>query len=169
MTTIDPTGAASQGAAPAQAAATSALNQLDNSQTFLDLLVAQLKNQNPDNPTNPTQFMTEIAQLTAVQSQTTLNAEEQTVAADSMIGRQVDGTGAAGAKVSGVVTSVLLSSSGVPTLQIGSGTSAQDLPLDAVQQVSLAPTSGSSASTSPTGGGTAGTSSGSSSGSTTAA
>jgi flagellar basal-body rod modification protein FlgD len=100
------------------------------------LLVAQLKNQDPSNPTDPTSFMTEIAQLTAVQSQTTLNAEEQTVAADSMLGQKVTGTGAGGQSVSGTVTSVLLNSSGPPQLTLAGqgGTVA----LDQVTQVSSA-------------------------------
>ncbi len=140
MTTIVPTGSPTQATQAPQAAAAATqgggLNQLDNTQTFLQLLVAQLQNQDPTNPANPTQFMSEIAQLTAVQSQTTLNAEEQTVAADSMIGKSVQGVAAGGAKVDGIVTSVLLSSSGPPTLQVGTGTTAQDLALTAVQQVS---------------------------------
>jgi flagellar hook assembly protein FlgD len=71
LTYIDPTSTGSSGAAAAQGSQTpSGLNQLDNSQTFLNLLVAQLKNQDPDNPSDPTAFMTEIAQLTSVQSQT---------------------------------------------------------------------------------------------------
>jgi len=80
--------------------------------------------------------MTEIAQLTAVQSQTTLNAEEQTVAADSMLGQKVTGTGAGGQSVSGTVTSVLLNSSGPPQLTLAGqgGTVA----LDQVTQVSSA-------------------------------
>lgn len=116
------------------------LNQLDNSQTFLQLLVAQLKNQDPSNPANPTSFMTEIAQLTAVQSQTALNAEEQTVAADSMIGRNVTGTAGSSGPLSGTVTGVLLSSSGAPQLQITTAAGQnQDLPLDAVTQVTGSP------------------------------
>lgn len=138
MTTINVAGMSSQSPA-ASAAAPSGLNQLDNTQTFLDLLVAQLKNQNPDNPASPGQFMTELAQLTAVQSQTTLDAEEQTVAADSMIGKQVSGFDAGGAKVTGQVTGVLLSSSGAPTLQISVGGKSQDMPLGSVQQVTVAP------------------------------
>lgn len=144
------TGASGTAVGPAPAG----LNQLDNSQTFLKLLVAQLKNQNPDNPTDPTSFMTEIAQLTAVQSQTSLNAEEQTVAADSMIGRSVSGKGANGRQVSGTVTGVVLSSSGAPQLQIstgsGSGTRAQTpatISLDAVTRVYSTTT----AATTPTG------------------
>jgi len=112
-----------------------ALNQLDNTQTFLNLLVAQLKNQDPSNPANPTQFMTEIAQLTAVQSQTTLDAEEQTVAADSMLGRTVVGNTANGVQVKGVVSGVLLSSSGPPQLEIGTGQTAQDVSLSSITTV----------------------------------
>ena len=136
--------AATSGTSTATAGSQTAtgLNQLDNSQTFLQLLVAQLQNQDPDNPTDPTSFMTEIAQLTAVQSQTSLNAEEQTVAADSMLDRTVTGTGSNGQSVTGTVTGVLLSSSGPPTLSVttASGQSSV-LALDAISQVSSTPTS----------------------------
>ncbi|HUA96639.1 MAG TPA: flagellar hook capping FlgD N-terminal domain-containing protein [Acidimicrobiales bacterium] len=139
MTTIPPVGDTS-GAQTASGSSTSGLNQLDNSQTFLQLLVAQLQNQDPDNPTDPTSFMTEIAQLTAVQSQTSLSSEEQVVAADSMIGRQVTGTATDGSTVSGVVSSVLLSNSGAPTLQVGN----EDLALTSISEVSQAPDPGGS-------------------------
>ena len=120
MTMIPSTSGVSGTTPPASTATSGAtgLNQLDNSQTFLQLLVAQLENQDPTNPTDPTSFMTEIAQLTAVQSQTSLSAEEQTVAADSMIGLTVTGTGAWGSELTGQVTGVLLSSSGAPTLEV---------------------------------------------------
>ena len=131
--------AAASAQAPAGAAPAAGLNQLDNTQTFLQLLVAQLKNQDPTNPSDPSQFMTEIAQMTAVQSQTSLAAEDQVVAADSMIGRAVTATGASGTPVSGMVDGVLLSSSGPPELQVGSGASAQDVALTSVTQVSAAP------------------------------
>ena len=149
MTFVNPTTAgAADVTTPTTSASTnqssSGLNQLDNSQTFLKLLVAQLKNQNPDNPTDPTSFMTEIAQMTAVQSQTTLNAEEQTVAADSMIGREVNGTGTDGKQVSGTVTGVLLTSSGAPQLQLSTGAAGSapttTLALDAVTRVYTATT-----------------------------
>jgi flagellar basal-body rod modification protein FlgD len=139
MTMIPPvtdTSAIGSTTGTASTSDSSGLNQLDNSQTFLQLLVAQLENQDPTNPTDPTSFMTEIAQLTAVQSQTSLSAEEQTVAADSMIGLTVTGSGASGASLTGQVTGVLLSSSGAPTLEVQSGTGeAQDLALTDVTSV----------------------------------
>jgi flagellar basal-body rod modification protein FlgD len=101
-------------------------------------LVAQLKNQDPTNPTDPTSMMTEIAQMTAVQSQTSLSAEEQTVAADSMIGRTVTGLSSTGTSVSGLVSGVLLSATGSPEMQIGSGTTAQTVALTSITQVTAA-------------------------------
>jgi flagellar basal-body rod modification protein FlgD len=134
----DPTGAGT--AAASGSSNTSGLNQLDNSQTFLQLLVAQLENQDPTNPTDPTSFMTEIAQLTAVQSQTSLSAEEQTVAADSMIGLTVTGTGPSGTSLTGQVAGVLLSSSGAPTLEVqaAAGGDPQDMSLTNVTSVTEA-------------------------------
>ncbi len=139
------TGSSGAGAAGASGpSSASGLNQLDNSQTFLQLLVAQLENQDPTSPTDPTSFMTEIAQLTAVQSQSSLSAEEQTVAADSMIGMTVTGAGAEGSSITGQVTGVLLSSSGAPTLEVqpANGT-AQNLSLTNVTSVSKSSPSGS--------------------------
>lgn len=130
---------ASTSSSPTSAgSSTGGLNQLDNTQTFLNLLVAQLKNQDPSNPANPTSFMTEIAQLTAVQSQTTLNAEEQTVAADSMLGQRISGTGSGGQAVSGTVTAVLLNSSGPPQLTLAGKSGS--VALDQVTQVYSAST-----------------------------
>jgi flagellar basal-body rod modification protein FlgD len=134
--------------ASASAASAGGLNQLDNTQSFLQLLVAQLKNQDPTNPADPTQFMTEIAQMTAVQSQTSLSAEEQTVAADSMIGRTVTGMNSTGTSVSGLVNGVLLTASGSPELELGSGTTAQTVALTSITQVTAA--YAASAGTTPT-------------------
>lgn len=140
MTYIDPSSAST--ASAALTAQGSGVNQLDNPQTFLQLLVAQLKNQDPSNPTNPTSFMTEIAQLTAVQSQTSLNAEEQTVAADSMIGRTVTGVASNGSPLTGTVTGVQLSPSGPPELDVTSASGqSQALALDAVSSVAGTATS----------------------------
>jgi flagellar basal-body rod modification protein FlgD len=40
---------------------------LANEQTFLKLLVAQLANQNPDTPSDPMQFVTQLAQFTQLE------------------------------------------------------------------------------------------------------
>jgi flagellar basal-body rod modification protein FlgD len=148
ITTVPAASTTPAASASASAASAGGLNQLDNTQSFLQLLVAQLKNQDPTNPADPTQFMTEIAQMTAVQSQTSLSAEEQTVAADSMIGRTVTGMNSTGASVSGLVNGVLLTASGSPELQLGSGTTAQTVALTSITQVTAA--YAASAGTTPT-------------------
>jgi flagellar basal-body rod modification protein FlgD len=177
VTTIDPTSAlgASQAAATQDQAATSAaapggtnpLNQLDNTQTFLQLLVAQLENQDPLNPTDPTSFMTEISQLTSVEAQTTLANEQQVTAADSMLGDVVTGLDASGKSVSGVVTGVLLSSTGSPQLTVGpDGTAVALTSVTKVAQQSASGTTGgtsSSAGSATSGSGNASSTSGTSS------
>jgi len=62
--------AAAQAAAssPSNAAASSqGLEQTANKETFLKLLVAQIKNQDPLNPTDSTQFLTQLAQFSQLE------------------------------------------------------------------------------------------------------
>ena len=67
-----------------------------NEDTFLQLLVAQLKYQDPMSPTDSTQFLTQTAQFTELetlqkieQQQETQTTANQTLAASSMVGRTV--------------------------------------------------------------------------------
>jgi flagellar basal-body rod modification protein FlgD len=67
-----------------------------NENTFLTLLVAQLKYQDPMNPADSTQFLTQTAQFTEVETlqkmekeQVTAQAASQVLSASSMIGRPV--------------------------------------------------------------------------------
>jgi flagellar basal-body rod modification protein FlgD len=143
-------------------ASTSTLNSV-NSDTFLKLLVSQLENQNPDNPTDPTQFLSETASFEEVQQLTALSTDmtslvgaQQSSAATSMLGQQVAGTDASGNPVSGIVTGVQLGSSG-PILSIGN----DSVPFSAVTAVTIpgsSPGTGSSATgSSSTGSSTTGT------------
>jgi flagellar hook assembly protein FlgD len=77
------------------AAPTTGSNTLD-SQAFLQLLVAELKYQDPMSPADPTQFLTQTAQFTQVQtlqniqqSQQASQIAAQVLAASSMIGHNV--------------------------------------------------------------------------------
>jgi flagellar basal-body rod modification protein FlgD len=57
--------------APAGTPSTStSSSNLTNENTFLQLLVAQLQNQDPENPADGTQFVTQLAQFTTLQEQT---------------------------------------------------------------------------------------------------
>jgi flagellar basal-body rod modification protein FlgD len=102
-----------------------------NENTFLQLLMTELQNQDPMSPSSsdPTQFMTQLAQFTSLEQQTNtaqstseIASEQSTNAAVGLIGHSVTyidpTTGATG---SGTVQSVQITSSGA-TLTIG-GTS----------------------------------------------
>ena len=110
--------------------------------TFLKLLVAQLKFQNPLSPADSTEFMAQTAQFTMVekleelarQSTQMLNGE-RIQAANAMIGRQVTWTDAQGAEQRGVVSSVRIDGTG-PILRVGT----TDVAPETVKEVSLPPT-----------------------------
>ena len=61
--------------------------------SFLQLLIAQMKNQDPSNPTDPTQMLTEQSQLTMVQAmeslKSSLTSSSQLQEASSLIGKSV--------------------------------------------------------------------------------
>lgn len=92
---------------------------------FLQLLVQELKNQDPSNPSDPTQFVSQIATFSnveqAVQSNATLTSLLTTTAlsqAENAIGKTVT---SADGQTTGVVQSVALSSGGVATATLTSG------------------------------------------------
>ncbi|MDQ1646773.1 MAG: flagellar basal-body rod modification protein FlgD [Cryptosporangiaceae bacterium] len=112
--------------------------------SFLKLLVAQLKYQDPSKPMDSSAFMAQTAQFTQVEKLQELATNQQNVldaqlmvGASNMIGRQVSYTGLDGKEAVGVVTSTTLGSS--PTLTVGGNT---DVPLSSVKQVSSITTAG---------------------------
>jgi flagellar basal-body rod modification protein FlgD len=102
-----------------------------NENQFLQLLMTELKNQNPMDPSSsdPTQFMSQLAQFTALEQETNtaqstsqIAAEQGTNAAVALIGHTVSYTDSTtGATGTGTVQSVQITSSGA-TLTIN-GTS----------------------------------------------
>jgi flagellar basal-body rod modification protein FlgD len=124
-------------------AASAAQNSMPiNQNQFLQMLMAELKNQNPMNPnsSDPMQFVTELAQFTSVEQETytaestqTMAASQNTASAIALIGHTVNYTDpTTGASGTGTVQSVELTSSG-PTLTIN-GTSG--IAASAVNEVS---------------------------------
>jgi flagellar basal-body rod modification protein FlgD len=111
----------------ASSASTDASNGL-GPDAFLQLLVAQMKYQDPSSPTDGTQYMTQLAQFTEVQnlqniSTTMTNALswQQTVAGEGMLGHTVTGADTSGKSVSGLVSAVSPTSTGaLLTLDDGS-------------------------------------------------
>lgn len=98
-----------------------------NQNQFLEMLMAELKNQNPMNPnsSDPMQFVTELAQFTSVEQETntaestsTLASGQNNATAIALIGHTVTYTDPqSGSPATGTVQSVEFTSSG-PTLTI---------------------------------------------------
>lgn len=95
------------------------------SDTFLKLLVAQLKYQDPSKPADGTQFLAQTAQFQMVEKLQQLTdqnkellAEQTTMSAIALVGKTVSYGSGAGA-ASGTVGSVRLTASG-PVLTVGS-------------------------------------------------
>jgi flagellar basal-body rod modification protein FlgD len=95
--------------------------------TFLQLLVAEMKNQDPTNPMDTSQYMSQFAQLSSVeqamQTNTKLDAllsSQSLSQADGLIGKTVSFTDSTGASFSGKVASVSINSDGsIATLENG--------------------------------------------------
>ena len=133
---IDATGGAAAAGWPTSTAAQGSQQQTFSSDAFLQLLVAQLKYQDPTHPTDGTQFLAQTAQFQMVQQLETLSkqtdamlAAQRVLGAGSLVGRTVaydtDGT-----THRGVVDSVHLGKDG-PTLTVG-GT---EVPMTAVTDI----------------------------------
>ena|SRR5215831_947593 len=76
--TIDPTSSSS--AAAMTNAAANATSSIANTNTFLQLLVAQIKNQDPLNPTDGTQFVSQLAQFSQLEQVIGIRGDVKTIA-----------------------------------------------------------------------------------------
>ena len=111
---------AAGGQSASKAAQTSTLDY----NSFLTLLISQMKNQDPLNPQDPTQYVSQLASFSAVEQQINTNAKLDSLLSGSSIA-QAEGligktmTSADGA-VTGTVSSVRIAASGaVATLSDG--------------------------------------------------
>ena len=109
---------------------------------FLNLMVAQLRYQDPMNPSDSAEFLAQSAQFTSLEK--LQDVADQTAAllsssvafgASNMVGQHVTYIDADGQAISGVVQSVTFDASG-PLLQVGG----KPVSLGQVQSVGLAPT-----------------------------
>jgi flagellar basal-body rod modification protein FlgD len=128
---ISPTASNPASTASAANAATATNNTL-NYNSFLQLLVSQLKNQDPTNPSEPTAFVSQLASFSAVEQQVNTNSkldalltETALSQAGSIIGRTVSSQDGS---ISGQVTAVQITASGAQavlangqTLALGNG------------------------------------------------
>jgi flagellar basal-body rod modification protein FlgD len=124
--TVPPTTPVDRLTTPAPAPVTAGRSELGRDE-FLQLLVAQLRYQDPLNPADSGEFVAQTAQLTSVEKLTELadltersvGAQQQWSAA-SLVGRTVTATAADGGAVTGEVTSVLLTGAD-PVLRVRLG------------------------------------------------
>ncbi len=113
-----------------------AKSELDQ-QAFLQLLVAQLRNQDPSSPMDSSQLMAQTTQLSTMEQLTELTSTsreafslQMRVAAASLVGQTVSWTDADGVAASGTVDAVDYSGS-VPVVTVGD----QQIALDQVASV----------------------------------
>jgi flagellar basal-body rod modification protein FlgD len=107
-----PIGSATSAAATTATTAVDRPDQFDN-QTFLKLLVAQMRYQDPDNPADASQMMNQTAMFSQVQTlqqlakqNTQMLALQRTLQAGALAGHTVTYTDTDGTTKSGTVTSV---------------------------------------------------------------
>jgi flagellar basal-body rod modification protein FlgD len=132
MNPITPAATTTTTSATGSTSATAAAgNNLLDKNTFLKLMMAQLKNQDPLNPSDPSQYTSELAQLTSLEQETNIAqsaaqtaAEQNTTTALALLGHTVSYTDPTGATATGLVQKVDFTGSG-PTLTVN-GTSGID-------------------------------------------
>jgi flagellar basal-body rod modification protein FlgD len=114
-------------------------DQMDKD-TFLKLLVAQMRYQDPSNPTDPTQFMSQTAAFSQVEKldqlvsqNASLVALQKTMNAGVIVGHNVTYTDDSGASQTGAVTSVVL---GDDTKEATATIGGKSVPLGRITQVS---------------------------------
>ena len=120
--------------------------------TFLKLMVAQLRNQDPMNPTDSTQFLAQTAQFTSLekmqdladQSSQALHAQ-LAFGASGLVGKDVTYTAEDGTEATGTVSGVRFTASG-PLLHIGD----TDVAMSALVAVGTAPAPATDTPVAPT-------------------
>jgi flagellar basal-body rod modification protein FlgD len=116
MTITAPTTTATAAAATAATAASGTTPENTNGvlgqNDFLKLMIAQLQAQDPLQPANTNEYITELAQFTQVEQITNLANANELSGAVQLIGRTVSYTDPAGAPATGKVQSVQSTSAG---------------------------------------------------------
>ena len=118
---IPPVTSPSQSPGSSAGASSTGMAGLLDPTTFLNLLVDELKYQNPLNPTSSSDFMSQIAQLSQVEQLQSVSSASQMGEAAGLIGKTVTANDQSGNAISGVVTGVTNGTSG-PLLNVGNST-----------------------------------------------
>jgi flagellar basal-body rod modification protein FlgD len=114
------------------------------------MLATELENQDPSNPTDPSQILQQTSMISNMQSMTSMSSAVENQQAAGLIGLTVTGTNLAGANVTGTVSDVQLNpSSGAPNLMVNGVA----VPLTSITDITNGAT-GNTGSGSTTGGST---------------
>ena len=123
--TVSPTSSATGASSTASNTNAAAQAATVNYNQFLQLLVTELQNQDPTNPTDPTQYMSQLASFSSVEQQIQTNSKLDTMLTSSalsqaelLIGHTIS---SADGRSKGTVTSVTLSSGGVVSANLSDG------------------------------------------------
>ena len=129
-TAVPPTSSASNASSSSNSSSNSVTNGLDNINInqFLQMMIAELQNQDPMNPESNTQIMQELGQMQQISASNNLNTTLSSVAlgqaignATSLIGKTIDGIDDSGNPASGVVQKVSIVNN-TPKLYVGAQT-----------------------------------------------
>jgi flagellar basal-body rod modification protein FlgD len=143
------TSAASAAAAAAAAGVPEKSKSLGDKDTFLKLLVAQLKYQDPSKPADSTQFLAQTAQFTQVEKLgevADMLKAQQLIGASSLVGKTVTYLDDSGAKLTGVISAAKLNGDSEPTLRVGN----TDVQLSKVMEVQTQAEAAAAAAAPPT-------------------
>jgi flagellar basal-body rod modification protein FlgD len=136
------------GATPAKSIADKS-KELGDKDTFLKLLVAQLKYQDPSNPADSTQFLAQTAQFTQVEKLgdiADLLKSQRLTGVSALVGHDVTYMDEMGARQTGTISAAKLNGDSEPMLRIGN----TDVLLSKVMEV-LPPGSAAGGTTGPAG------------------
>ncbi|MGD0389133.1 MAG: flagellar hook capping FlgD N-terminal domain-containing protein [Tepidisphaeraceae bacterium] len=116
---------------------------------FIKFMITELQNQDPLSPTDPNTMLQQISEIGQLQSATTMQTDltgmvqqNQVSAASAMIGKEVQGTDANSNSITGIVSAVQITSSGV-SLELNTGST---LAMNNVTAITNAPTPSTAAS-----------------------
>jgi flagellar basal-body rod modification protein FlgD len=85
---------------------------------FLQLLVAQIRYQDPLKPMEDKEFIAQLAQFSALEQMMNVGLASNLTYGTSMLGKQVNGSDADGAPVSGKAVSVRISDGNTPMIKV---------------------------------------------------
>ena len=134
--------ASSSSAAASSSSATTSSGSTLNQADFLQLLVAQMKYQDPTNPQSDTDMAAQLAQFTSLQQTTQSSSSLAMLQANSLVGSTVTVQVDTNDSASGVVSGVVLSN-GTPQITINGA----NYSLNQVTSITPAAASGGSGAT----------------------